>query len=333
VVSLIQSLFFVTFIILFGFLLRRKQLNFWFLLCLLSPATLAFPVWDWLATGRKEIILFLLFALYMLCLNKGWLKDSVIFLFTFALMVATLFHELVFFYVPYFLVAAYLKSIVSDEPTYSRKTLWIALGALLVIIPLSIFGQKINGSEIAAGLMARGLAHQIGDGILSWPNNFGAHDVGGWAVSRGYLMTYGSTLFLSLLPFILFTKYSGSQRLTINRFIVVLACLFLFTLPLFVLAVDWGRWIHIHCILLLMTLTILLENQKMDAMSEWADNYLVFPELWATPTISLKIASNTIWSFLCVAYITLWCLPICGTLNKHTMDLYLCLYRFTSALF
>ena len=87
----IQTTICIAYMIILFFLINRKRLNIWFLILLLSPVTLLFPILDSLAVGRKEIILFLLFGFYIICLNKKMLKSHfVIFMFSSLLLIATL---------------------------------------------------------------------------------------------------------------------------------------------------------------------------------------------------------------------------------------------------
>ncbi len=312
-------------------LIRRKAITLWFVFLLLSPATLLFPIWDWLATGRKEIILFFLYAWYVLCLNKGWLKPGVALLFALSLVAAVLFHELVFFYLPYFFLVPFLKSKTSDAPFSLWKTLAIISGAFLVIIPLTLWGQTINGAKLAADLIARGLAPAISKGILSWPADFGPRDMWHWAEGYGFPLLYSTTLTLSLLPFLWMAIQCQQPTLDLKTFLVILAGLFLFSAPLFVLAVDWGRWINIHCMLLLVTSTFFLRDCPKPAAPDKLDQDFAMPNLWRSRTMISKRLNHAVFWILGAAYVTLWCLPICGTLNKHTMDIYVFFYRLVRA--
>ena len=116
-VGLIQTVLYVAYMSIFYFLSSRKKMTVWFCILLLSPVTLLFPILNMPATGRKEIILYFLFLLYVLLLEKKMMKSRLaILFFSAALLVATLFHELIFFYTPYFIVAAWLKSKIDNDP-------------------------------------------------------------------------------------------------------------------------------------------------------------------------------------------------------------------------
>lgn len=327
-VTLIQSVLALTCLSLFLALLQKKELNLWFLIGMVSPATLLFPIWDWLGSGRKEIILFTLFAAYLFCLNWGLLKDRrVAGLFVLGSVVATFFHELFFFYTPYFVLAAWLKAKVERNSFSLFPSCLMVAGAFLALIPLALFGSKINGEAIGADLVARGLSPNICNGVLSF--NLGPSDVILWAKTYDYGWLYGITLVLSLLPFCIMTRTFPLPGVSPRRAGTAILLLFLFSAPLFLVAVDWGRWIHIHCLLLLFTATFLLKEQTPEAAAEAR---LQIPRLWNARTQWSERGSHLVFGGLVFCYIAGWCLPICGTLNTHTMKIYSLLYEMVSRL-
>lgn len=260
-VAVLQGIFFLAYIIILGKLIYSKNINRWFLLMLLSPATLLFPVLDSSTAGRKEVLLFCLFAVYILYLHKRpQISKTAVFAFSFCLLVGTFFHELVFFYSPYFIFAAYLKSDIHKTAFHFSKALLVVAGSFLAIIPVYLFGQTINGAVICEGLLERGLLIDICKGVLEFPQNF---DTVSFFKEKGYFLPYTFAFVLGLLPFFLFIN--NSKNLPVKKqtiFWASLICL-LFSLPLFVLAIDWGRWINIHLMLLLFTFTLLLNNNTL----------------------------------------------------------------------
>lgn len=145
-VMIIQLLFYLTYMYILFFLVKKKETNIWFIILLLSPGTLLFPIWDVCAVGRKEIILFAIFGLYIICLNKEMLKSTfLIATFSVALLVATLFHELIFFYTPYFLLATYIKTSSNKQHFHFTKFLPVILGSLIAMIPLFFSENQLMG--------------------------------------------------------------------------------------------------------------------------------------------------------------------------------------------
>ena len=128
---------------------------------------------------------------------------------------------------------------------------------------LVLYGRHINGSAICAELREKGLPESVCSGILSWPENYGWRDVAAFASESNYRFVYGTSFLLALLPFALHVKFMGGEKINLKKFFAVFAVLLLFTTPMFVYAVDWGRWINIHFMLLLFTSTLLLDKLQI----------------------------------------------------------------------
>jgi hypothetical protein len=303
----IQLIIYLSFIIILFKLLYKKILNFWFIIILLSPATLLFPILDPRAIGRKEIILFFLFALYIVCLNKHKVKSNLtIFTFSIVLAICTFFHELLFFYTPYFIFATYVYSKTNNVQFNFKKYFFIPLGSFLAIIPLYLYGININGPVICTGLIEKGLPNSVCHGILNWPNNFSSKDAFEMAISYNYFWNYGISLLLGLVPFVLFVNQTESRIVSVKHFFVGFLIVFLFSLPLFILAVDWGRWLNIHFILLLITSTFLLKNKPEISQKKWSNESLVVPLLWKSEKTIFKLSNTLILFIICISYLSLW---------------------------
>ena len=72
---LIQLLLFCIFLCLFYSILNKKRLNIFFLFILFSPVTISFTFHDPLTVGRKEIIFFLAYLIYLIYFLKDF-KNS-----------------------------------------------------------------------------------------------------------------------------------------------------------------------------------------------------------------------------------------------------------------
>ena len=324
---LIQAVFCLTYMSTLLFLIYRKEITAWFLLILLSPATLLFPINEKLASGRKEVILFTLFALYVLCLNKKLLKSNfMVFLFSLALLVATMFHELMVFYTPYFLLAAYLQSKIDREPFCVSRPLFVISGSFLMLLPLYLFGKTINEPAISDGLIQQGMAQNITNGVLSWGSSISVGFTINCAKEYEYISTYGSILFLSLLPFVFFVKYLKHPLVDVKKFLAAFLFLFTFSAPLFAITIDWGRWINIHFILLLIASTLLLKDKCSNVQDDWPERYLDIPSLQKR-SVLFRCLGSLVLLVLCVGYVTLWYIPICCQARFCTLKVYHCIYE------
>jgi hypothetical protein len=307
VVMWIQIIFYSGFLTMFYLLFFKKKLPVWFVIGLLSPATLLFVVFDQFASGRKEIILFFIFAIYLLVLERKTLSNLSAFCFSILLLLATLFHELVFFYTPYFILAAYISSRLHNTSFNLGGSLFVIAGALIIIIPVYLYGQRIEGGIICNGLKERGLPDSVCLGVLAWPNDYGWKNAIQFARESKYLFVYGSTFLLSLIPFMFFIHSMKQSRVSFRNFFIVFPLLILFSLPMFLVAVDWGRWIHIHLVMLLMTSTLLLKKREDE--KEWREQPVEIPQMW--PAFSKRL-NTLLFSVFIVGYIGLWSMPHFG---------------------
>ena len=309
----LQSIFYFAYVFLFFMLFSGKKLNAWFILSLLSPATLLFTTFDPNAAGRKEIILFFIFIIYLWCLEKDLIKSYfTIFLFSLALLIATMFHELMFFYTPYFMLVTYLHAAKNDRPFYLYKALWIIAGSWIVMLAVVIYGSSIDGSVLCSSLKEKGLPDSICYGILSWPQNYGWKDVALFARESNYIYVYGTTFFLSLIPFILPAKFLSNPALNPKKFIAVFGMLLLFSCPLFLFAVDWGRWLNIHFMLLLFTSTLFLKPETRDQKLKSSSETISLPKLLSGHTVFSKRTNDVLYILLALSYIAFWSMPHFG---------------------
>lgn len=309
----IQTFFYFAYILVFILLFSGKRINAWFILSLLSPATLLFTTFDPNAAGRKEIILFFIFVVYLWCLRKDMMKSNfTIFLFSVTLLIATMFHELMFFYTPYFILAAYLNEVKNGDPFHLIKSLWIIAGSWIVMLPIVIYGSSIDGYTICSDLKESGLPDSICSGILSWPQNYGWKNVAAFAVESNYLFVYGTTFSLSLIPFILQVKFMNQPMINLKKFFVVFGLLLLFSGPLFIFAVDWGRWINIHFMLLLFISTLFLKKESDDKNLKALSPTVSMPTILTGRNASSKRTNDVLFLLITLAYIALWSMPHFG---------------------
>ena len=314
----VQVFFYISYTLILYLLIYKKQINIWFLIMLVSPVTLLFPILG--AAGRKEMVLFFLFGIYIFYLNKTVIiSPFVILLFSFALMVASLFHELIFFYTPYFILAAYYKSKINYSPFHFSKIALVLIGSFFATIIIFLFGKHLNETVICSGLMQRGLPDIICKGVLAWPENF---DLLNYAKINGYFFSYSSTLLLGLIPFVCFFKFAKPQIITLKIFWVSFLFLFLFSLPLFILAIDWGRWLNIHFMMLLFVSTLFLKDESTINETEWSNQYLIIPNLWKSKTQPLKLLNNLTFYILVLTYTTLWGIKCYGSFSVFSFDFY-----------
>lgn len=263
IVLWIQAGLYTVFSLLLLVLARNKRLNIWFLAFLLSPAGLLFPIYDSGVAGRKDLLFLVAFALYAWWMPRpGRLLSGVT---AFALGAATtLAHELFFFFTPYFFVMRLLHT--RDGPTIRRFMPELSLfgGSLVALVLVLTIGAELHGEAQCAVLLGRGFNEQLCDGILRYPITTVGEAVNAVmdAISQwGYLPGYPIAAALAAFPLV--PLFASMRRAAPRSFLFASIAAFAFTLPMFAIALDWGRLLNLHVsAVAIVIVTFLLEDRR-----------------------------------------------------------------------
>ncbi len=204
--------------------------------------------------GKKEFIVFFLFAYFVYHLNKNSLSRLQENAVVAGLFIAMFFHEITLFFVPYFLIALYLKTQKPEWKRYIKYILAVFIPAVLIVV----FGKEINEGQSLQILQHRGVI--LTKGIFFWDIN-----------ERQYIKEHFDEYrlyFLSLLISVFHMGYYLKNQTHQKYLSILLTGAFLFSLPLFYLAIDWGRWMYIHMIFLIVLLPLLLRDSANSSTSE-----------------------------------------------------------------
>ncbi|PQA94260.1 hypothetical protein SAMN05421796_11174 [Chryseobacterium piscicola] len=253
------AVYFFQVIIICGFfytyftLIQRKKPDLFYLSLLLSSIGFVgvFNCVDYV--GKKEFVAFLLFAVFINLLEKDKLSCFKEYLICLGLVISMLFHEITLFFVPYFLIGLYLKSAKFEPQKYIKYILATFIPAGL----LFFFGKEINEGHSLEILKDRGVV--LTKGIFFW--NFD---------EKKYIIDHFNEYRLYFLSFIISVAHVGFylKFQKAQKFLSILLILaFLFSLPLFYLAIDWGRWLYIHMIFIIVLLTLNLPKRNSDEVS------------------------------------------------------------------
>ena len=262
VVFWIQAVLYTLLSCLLVMLARGKRLNVWFLAFLFSPAGLLFALYDPAVAGRKDVFFFVVFAFYAWWLprpERRWTHVA-----AFALGAATtLTHELFFFFTPYLFLHASADS--GDAVTLRRVLPELSLfgGSLVALVLASTIGADLRGEAQCAVLLGRGFDEQLCEGILRYPlvtMRDGAEAVATAIERLDYLRVYPAALALAALPLL---PLFGLMRRRPRWLLPGIALAFAFTLPMFAIALDWGRLINIHVMALaVLIVAFVLEDRS-----------------------------------------------------------------------
>ncbi|MDI1301030.1 MAG: hypothetical protein PSX71_03925 [bacterium] len=253
------------------------------LLLIFSPAFIfLFPFYDVQGGFRKEIILFLSFCVLACGLLDGKLRHGHVIASLLIYGVAVFSHELAAFAI-FFMVFLLLQAKTNTANhaminAYAVGYILLAVGG--VGFALANPGNGVVKSEVCNSLLMAGLKDSICSGAIEWlqfDSGYGMREVRSYL--SGYLVVYPLLFFLACFPVFLTGWY--------RKRVIFLMLGFFSLLPLFVVAVDWGRWIHVY--VFMVSITLLLESSNATVM------------IGKFPVLGL------------LAYMGLWSIPHCCT--------------------
>ncbi|WP_419869604.1 hypothetical protein [Chryseobacterium sp. CT-SW4] len=227
-------------------LIRYKETSFLYLSLLLSSIGFLGLLNNVTYVGKKEFIVFLIFTLFVYLLDNDKLSKLKEWGICLLLCISTLLHEVTLFYVPYFAIALFLKTDKFELTRYIKYFLSVFIPAALILI----IGKNVNEGQSLEILSQRGV-HPI-YGIFFW-------DVDERQYIKEHLYEYKLyfiTLAISVFHIAYYIICSHYKKLLS----LLLIGAFLFTIPLFYLAIDWGRWMYIHMMMIIILFALPLKN-------------------------------------------------------------------------
>lgn len=256
---------YVLFLICLFVLTLVVKLNTFELLLLLSPWALLFDFYDPGGSGRKEVVLFLFFTIYTLLGTlfktniENTLKNWRFYFLPIAFIVILLTHEGLYFFLPLFLVVGMIqKNNFSINPR-SHIDFYLAflVATLMNLITFLFFqGGKEQSVAICESILNANIDYSLCKGAIS--------SLAGFAYSfhYGYAVNFFPVFLLSFIPIILYAR-SIFKVDDFYKFIFISLLVFIFTLPIYYLGVDWGRWIRITAFLTFIALLSKRSRSKL----------------------------------------------------------------------
>lgn len=243
-----QMVLYFLFFFLIGKILYKKTVSILFLSLILSPLTFLFYLNDPHIVGRKEILLYLIFAYFIYLKDQKKFKGYRQYLVYLFLFIGTLFHEIFIFYMPYFLLASYLF----DGKIKIKENTLLFLSVLVPTFFIFFFGGLTNEGESLIMLSQRGIDFPSDKlNIFDFSNTL-LSSLDRYKDAPISYSLYLVSLLLGIIHFSFYlrTESSSSFKKIIKYFMLAI----IYSLPLFVLVCDWGRWLQIHFILLFLIL-------------------------------------------------------------------------------
>ena len=250
--SLNYLVYFFQFLIIAGFfgcytkLIRYKVTDFLYLSLLLSAIGFVGLLNTVTYVGKKEFIVFLLFTCFVYLLDRDKLSAAKEYFFCVLLCISTLLHEVTLFYIPYFAIALYMKNGKLEYRRYIKYFLAAGIPALLIIL----FGKNVNEGMSLQIINKRGVHPTYG--IFFWSIDERQYIKEHFKEYRLYFIS----LAISVFHIGYYLKYLNGRKFLS----ILLPAAFLFSFPLFYLAIDWGRWLYIHMMLMIILFALMLRN-------------------------------------------------------------------------
>lgn len=221
------------------------------ILFLVSPWALMFDLNDPGGSGRKEILLFATFAVFVFLeifskapaksIFKRW--DFYYLLLVMSVLAFT--HEGLIFFFPFFYLPLYLKRGFNKSDFLTFLVPYLVSLMILAVLYVFFKGNKETADAICNSLNPWSVNGSLGcDAIhLLAGKHPKAH--------IGFIKSFTPLLLLTMIPIYCYGRWvTGLTKY--HLFLAMLIAMIL-TVPLYGIAIDWGRWIHISGLLFFLT--------------------------------------------------------------------------------
>ncbi|PVV24479.1 MAG: hypothetical protein B6D78_01425 [gamma proteobacterium symbiont of Ctena orbiculata] len=254
-VFITQVLCYFIFYLFTGLLLRRQNNLLAYIVLIISPFIFTYHLHDIQGGFRKEILYLALFSSYvwlMLTTKPGTQKiASILVLLIYPVLVLS--HEMLAVFLPYFLMLYFYKSEYFEKKDLFYVSIYVGLSVIAFLLALIYTGSEQHVSEICNSLKEHAAVNCESLGAiaaLSESTGYGRDIVQSNIARNDYIWKY---LICSLLALIAYIPIAN--RFSIISSSAAVKMLFLSTvigtIPLFFVAVDWGRFIYIHLVSLM----------------------------------------------------------------------------------
>lgn len=304
---LTSSSFFLAFVIFYYQCIKKILKSNFLLIYLFLPSTLLFTFFDPLAIGRKESLVLLFITIYSIFLtqnlNSKFITQLIL---SILILLITLTHEIMFFYTPYIFAIKFIflnnVKINLNSFKFFYFEFFLFFISLICIIFIFSFSHLHDSDLRCKSLLSLNLSDSLCGTVIEegkgnreryWTTIFP------YFLERNYFTTYGLVILLNFLPILIYfilQKKTKKIKSRISLYTVLSLICFFFTLPIFIIVNDWGRYLHIHFIIHGLLFAILLKKHS--------NNFKIkLHEL----SLFKKLSILTIIVF----YLTSWFMPHC----------------------
>lgn len=295
ILKVLQLFSFSFFIYLVSNYLNTRKISNTFLLFYFCPGLFLAYFYDIFYIGRQEIYLFIYLFIYISLCQKE--KVSIIFSYfhplIFSLLILT--HESLVFYFSYFLTAEIIFNKKDKKSIIYLKFFVNFLFCLATILLILHFQQFADLNIICEKIVSIGGPANTCNDMLASSNNMNILATVRSTLLRvqneKYLINYFILATLCFISILFFFKNLPKNTFKTNQIYFLLCFNFIGSFPLFMLAYDWGRWIHINLMLIFLICIRFLptKSEKSDGEQKFGKVFLfilfifIYSTTWSMP--------------------------------------------------
>jgi hypothetical protein len=138
------------------------------------------------------------------------------------------------------------------------------VGSILALAMIFIFGHAVDGTLICSEFLANGIDKNVCEGFIGYGNislitaiqrflnNFNFEFI------KIIILAIG----IIIIPNLLYLSSTQNSNYKKNDFLIINIILIIISFPLFIMAIDWGRWVSMHITMSVISLTVFLETKR-----------------------------------------------------------------------
>ena len=291
-VYIFQVFFYAVFLFFAYALLKKQQVLLPYALLIFSPFIFTFQINGPLGGFRKEIIYFALIAFVTWSAiareNKTFEKIFYISLLFYPAVILT--HEMLAIFLPYLLVV-YLTVTTLNNKKLFKVTLLLFPSIASFIVAIYYTGTSSQVAEITNSIAIENYSF-IEGGSITWLERDTSYGIA-QVIDSLKDHQYAYYIFVASLALLAYIPIYGKLKLIIKNKLSLLLILIsvLGSVGLFIVAVDWGRFIYIHLVSIFFL--SLISTKKIESYNEYTYNkpvnifmvafFMIYSLLWHIP--------------------------------------------------
>ena len=270
-IQVVIFLFLILLLALFYFksyeIIKSLKSNLFIYLMIFSPLFYTFFLVNHGAGIRKEFILFTFFA-YLVSQKRSNPQNDKMWLFSLFFPLMILIYEPIIFYLPYFILFYFMIINNTNKKIYLfQVAITLTLSIIFALSSFKFHGTTEHVQQICLSLednvkeicTLHGAIYELGQSLnLELKDTIKQINI--YSLFQWLLI-----ILYSYIPIFLIFKNSKSVKKNYRKiFALLLIFNFLLTMPLFIIAHDWGRWFSIHYHLTALLILYLIKNKIIE---------------------------------------------------------------------